>query len=380
MILKNNIAKFLFLRSNKLNGFIRDLVPNFIRDVMREAEPWASDDKASVALRKVLCELYVKTDPNAYACIVQDTRHGRLQKHMHGIQATRVVNLVAAAAAAGSIEALRGLANHNHQLLWLRSPTFGYPIVAAAYAGQFKVVKALAEQAVTEKGLSIATLSTREHTAFRKAICIGIEHGHDEMAKILIEKYGEAFGPASESCMEEWLKHAVATSNIAITRLLQHVPNHAGMQVFYTAFKRSCWLGDPDIIRIFFEEGRLEINGISSDGYPLFTAVRMSFESVVSVSVLLALGANPDGPIYRGNSQRPLQVALEYGHDKAVIPLLEAGANIRLIPKSTWEPYVKRWTGIEHLKQALGRSLKKSQKPRPLCGELFVSDEAEGDA
>jgi len=374
MILRNNIAKFLFLRSNKLNGFIRDLVPNFIRDVMREAEPWVSDDKASATLRKVLCELYVKTDHNAYACIVQDTRHGRLQKHIHGIQATKVVNLVAAAAAAGSLEALRGLANHNHKLLWLHSPTFGYPIDAAAYAGQFKVVKALAEQAVTDKGLSIATSSTRENIAFGKAICTGIEHGHDKMTKVLIEKYGEAFGPASESCMEEWLEYAVATGNKVITRLLQHVPNHAGMQIFYTAFEKSCWLGDTDIIRIFFEEGRLEINGISSVGYPLLTAVRVPFTSVVSVSVLLALGANPNGPIYCGHSKHPLQVALECGRDKVAIALLEAGANIHLIPKSIREAHMKRCTGMEQLKQALIHSLKRFKKPKPLCGELFVSD------
>lgn len=382
-ILRNNIAKFLFLRSNRLNGFIRDLVPNFIRDVMQEAESWMiGDEKTRTALRRVLCELYVKTDRHAYSCIIQDIRQGRhYNKHVQDFQVTKVSNLVAAAAAAGSLEALRSLANHDHQLLWLHSPTFGYPIVAAAYAGQFEVVKALAKQAVTDKGLSIAISTPGQHTAFRKAICTSIEHGHDEMVKILLKNYGKAFGPASESCMAEWLGHSVATGNKVITHLLQHIPNHAGMRTFYAAFESSCMLGDPDIIRIFFEEGRLEVNGISSHGYPLVTAVQVPWTSMPSVKALLAIGANPDGPAYRGNFRRPLQVALEYRRQGASIALLEAGANVYLVPESAWKPHTKHWTGLEQLDRALDQALLhsfvKSQKPKPLCGELFVSGKVE---
>ncbi|KAK1916054.1 hypothetical protein P3342_003869 [Pyrenophora teres f. teres] len=378
-ILRNNIAKFLYLRSNKLNGFIRDLVPNFIRDVMAIAEPWVRDDKAKAALRKVLCELYVKTDSNAFACIVQDIRHGRHQNHLQGFQVTKVINLVAAAAAAGSPDWLRDLANHDHQVLWLHSPTFGYPIVAAAYAGQFNVVKALAEQALTDQGLSTTTSATAKHTSFREAICTSIKVGHDEMATVLIQKYDEAFGPASETCMTEWLQCSVSTGNKVITRLLQRIPTHAGTYTFYTAFENSCRLRDPGLIRIFFEEGRLEVNGISSYSYPLTVASQMSHTSTVPVEVLLSLGANPDGPTYRGHFRRPLEVALQTGRDRVAILLLEAGANIHLISKSCWKPYMKQWSGMEEVTEALNRSLRESQKPRPLCGELFVCGNTGGD-
>ncbi|KAI2482055.1 hypothetical protein Ptr902_06436 [Pyrenophora tritici-repentis] len=371
-ILKKNLAKFLYLRSNKLNGFIRDLVPNFIRDVMQRAGPWVHDDKAKAALRKVLCELYVKTDRYAYACIVQDVRSGRYQHHLQDIQATKAINLVAAAAAAGSLDWLRGLANHDHRLLWLHSPTFGYPIVAAAYAGQFKVAKALAEQAVTSQGLSITTSATAEHISFRKAICTSIELGHEEMATVLIQKYGEAFGPASETCMQEWLQCSVSTRNTAITRLLSQIPAHAGIDIFYTAFEGSCRLGDPDLIRIFFEEGRLEINGISSHSYPLIIASEVSHASTVPVEVLLSLGAYSDGPTYRGCFKRPLEAALRFRHGRVASLLLKPGANIHLISKSCWKLYMKQWSGMEEVTEALNRSLRESQKPRPLCGKLFV--------
>jgi hypothetical protein len=63
-ILRNNLAKFLFLRSNRLNGFVRDLVPYFILDVFLDAKSYTSGDEASTTLRRVLCELFVKSSEN----------------------------------------------------------------------------------------------------------------------------------------------------------------------------------------------------------------------------------------------------------------------------------------------------------------------------
>jgi hypothetical protein len=37
-ILRNSFAKFLYLWGNKLNGFVRDLVPKFLHDVMLDAK------------------------------------------------------------------------------------------------------------------------------------------------------------------------------------------------------------------------------------------------------------------------------------------------------------------------------------------------------
>ncbi|RMZ69848.1 ankyrin repeat [Pyrenophora seminiperda CCB06] len=380
-ILRNNMARFLFLRSHRLNGFVRDLVPNFIRDVMQRAESWISDDQARVALRRVLCELYVETDDLAYALITKGVEQTRWYQHVENIQVAKVINLIAAAAAAGSIEALRGFANHNHQLLWQYSPTFGYPIVAAAYAGQFEVVKALAEQAVTDKGLpSVLTHSTGEHSAFKHAICTAIEQGHDEMAKVLIENHGRVFGLATESCMAKWLDCAVTAGNKVITRLLQHIPNHGGEGLFYSAFRSSCKLENPDIIRIFFDEKRLEINGVTAKGYPLRTAIMESYKSAVSVRALLALGANPDGPVYPGAFDRPLQVSLKMYRHQASIALLDAGANIHLIPDSVWFPYKKTWSNtLGKLEFGLICSFMDSPKPKPLQGELFASARTEGD-
>jgi hypothetical protein len=61
----------LFLRSNELEGFFRDMVPNFLRDVMVEAKAYISGDEALATLRRALCELFVKSNEDAYSLVVR---------------------------------------------------------------------------------------------------------------------------------------------------------------------------------------------------------------------------------------------------------------------------------------------------------------------
>jgi hypothetical protein len=78
------------------------------------------------------------------------------------------------------------------------------------------------------------------HVAFRQAVYTVIECQNDDMARYLLDQYVEIFGPATETCMENWLDKAMIIGHEEIARLLMHMPTHLGMGTFYTAFGDSC--------------------------------------------------------------------------------------------------------------------------------------------
>jgi hypothetical protein len=62
-----------------------------------------------------------------------------VQQLKRGLSAANTANLIAVAAAAGSLETIKTLASQNRQLLWIMSPAFGYSLNAAVYADQLVV-------------------------------------------------------------------------------------------------------------------------------------------------------------------------------------------------------------------------------------------------
>ena len=49
----------------------------------------------------------------------------------------------------------------DKDLLWAKSPAFGYPLDVAVYAGHFGVAKAIAQQAVTNQNEDVVDLHHR---------------------------------------------------------------------------------------------------------------------------------------------------------------------------------------------------------------------------
>lgn len=363
-ILKNNLAKFLFLRSKKLNGYVRQFLPIFIRDMMHGARSYVNSDEAEAALRKVLCELLVETHASSYSCVVKDIDKYENGHFKYGIDADDYSNRVAAAAAAGSLEGLGNLAFKHRELLWNKSDAFGYPLNAAVHAGHFHVVKTLSQQAADDNSDPNAILPEYSRQCFSKAILTGIDLQRLEFTQYLLKIYFDIFGFATEDCTHAWLRAAVRTGNENMTRTILASSTQAGTRCFYNAFKISCSLGRPNIARLFFEADRLRVDEMVSHDYPLLTAI--SSDAISTVQVLLELGANPDGTKYLQNVYRPLSEGLLRKKSELCCLLLRHGANPYLIRSCCFicsQPFINSDFGLAQLFQ---KALKEMKRP---CGD-----------
>jgi hypothetical protein len=359
-ILKKNLAKFLYLRSNKLNGFVCNFVPNFFRDVMLDAKSYISSDEPFSSLRKVICELFVKNCDDAQFWVLNDVNNNkpRFKDMIQALSAANTVNLVTTAAAAGSLKALRKLANRKSKLLRSKSPAFGYPLDVAVYAGQFEVDKALVHQASIDINQTAGEIPGAGHLAFRQAICTGIEQGNCDIVQFLLNKYVDIFGPATEPCMEIWLDKAISAKDTKIARLLMHVDTHAGMSTFYTAFEKSFMWGKIRLRSVFFELDRLQIDQVFRRTYPLLTTID-SYAGPHVIKRLVDLGADVDGPAYLGGLDRPLRAALKSRRDKLLLKLLQMGASPHLIPQSIWQSDQEYISNNLEMKEALEAAYQK---------------------
>ena len=349
-ILKNNLADFIFVRSKKLNGFVRSHVPDFIRGILQAMSPWIADDKEEAELRKALCELFVRNHSDAFRCVTTD--FNKLGYYMPQTILVNTANLIAAAAATGKLDALKHFVGAKKCLLWSQSLAFGYPLDAAVYAGQDVATKALVQQAITNQNRDIAGYSYTEHVSFRQAICTTIElEDHPYfMTKYLLAKYITAFGPATEACMKAWLDKAIQINNEEILGLLLALPSQAGPCTMYAAFETACRLCKPDLLHLLFGpqigQTTLSINQVQDSTYPLLTAVNLCTTPAAGTFIksLLELGADPNGPTYLAGLERPLVEAMRYGRSVACLVLLEAGANPYLITPGSlaWAESVKK--------------------------------------
>jgi hypothetical protein len=159
-ILKHKLADFLYTRSTKLNGFVRTHVPNFINRIIYITESWITGDQAISTLRRVICELFVRNCDGALRFVLTDTNKLSIQDKQETM-ASSGANLIATVAAIGDLYILRMQAAKDKDLLWAKSPAFGYPLDVAVYAGHFDVVKAIAQQAVTNQNEDVVDLHHR---------------------------------------------------------------------------------------------------------------------------------------------------------------------------------------------------------------------------
>ena len=160
----------------------------------------------------------------------------------------------------------------------------------------------------------------------------------------------------------------------------------AGMGTSYHTFESVVVMQKKRMLKVFFEERRLELNQVFGNSYPLSTAVG-SYNSAPVVKELLRLGANLDGPTYLGEQLRPLQVATSTpGYGKVVRQLLRAGANPHLVPFSLWWPcldpnvdeLLKKYT--RKLDKAVIKALTRHDKPSPMNSEFFADFDDGEDA
>ena len=348
--------------------------------------PWVTDDEASTSLRKALCELFVRNHRDALRAVTTDVNS--MGSHLQQtILSTDIANLVAAAAATGSIAALRHFAIAKRHMLCSLSPSFGYPLEVAVYARQAAIVQAIAQQAITNQSQEFAEHSYTEHLSFRKAICTAIERRENDTVGYLLKMYNDAFGPATEACMRAWLDTAIVSDDQHALKLLLTIPAQSGLSTIYVAFELACHLAKPALLQVLFsplaDRTTLSINHIQDNTYPLLTALDSAStpQSVIFVKELLKLGADPNGPAYLSGLDRPLRAATRYGNrDVACVALLEAGANPYLVAGSGWVNGVKRMYGGEtETGRAFRKALMECEKPRVAGDEEFLVKVKEKD-
>jgi len=373
------------VRSKRLNGFVRSHVPDFIRDVVLAMSQWTASDVEETALRKALCEQFVRRYPDAFRYVT--TRVSRLVGHYaRSFSVTETANLVAAAAATGNLSALKHFARTEKRLLWSKSPAFRYPLDVAVYAGQDAVVKAIVQQAITNQSRDFAGQSYTEHYSFCKAVCTAIELKDIRKLKYLLSKYTSAFGLATECCMKAWLKTTIEFGGEDVLKLILEVPSRYGPSIMYAAFETACCLAKPDLLHLLFGsqvgQTTLSINHVEDFRYPLLTAVKAcaTLEDVVFIKELLKLGADPNGPAYLANLDRPLQAMKRDGGATACLVLLEAGANPHLVACTRWVKIMRKlYPRNTEGGKALRNALKTCEKPKVARDEDFLAEIVEAD-
>jgi hypothetical protein len=210
------------------------------------------------------------------------------------------------------------------------------------------------------------------------------------MIEYLLEKYVEAFGSPTEVCMAEWLNRAVTYGRKGMPALLLHLSTDVGISTYYKAFEAACRLSKVSLLYLFFRPSpiipaRLAINKfypLSDKGYrsvyPLDTAIRVAarrhMESIIKK--LLELGTDPNGPKYRVSSRRPLHLATIVDCVSGILPLLDAGANPRLVNDAGWtKKQRKKYGKTSVIGQALRIALKRYPKSKPTKGiEGFLAE------
>ena len=361
---------------------------DFIRAILRAMGPWIVNDVEETALRRALCELFVRNHSDACRCVTTD--FNKLGYYMPNTIRVTDTALIAAAAATGKLDALKHFVGANKCLLWSQSLAFGYPLDAAVYAGQDIVTKSIVKQAVTNQNRDVAGYSYSEHVSFRQAICTTIELEDHPMTTYLLAKYITAFGSATEACMKAWLDKAIQTNKEELLKLLLALPSQTGPSTIYAAFETACRLSKPDLLYLLFgphiSQTTLLVNQIQGSTYPLLTAVNACATAAAGVFIksLLELGADPNGPAYLAGLERPLQAATRYGRSIACLVLLGAGANPYLVTpgSSAWVESVKKgYREDTRAGRAFREALEVCEVPKVARDEDFLVEvtEADGD-
>jgi hypothetical protein len=184
-ILRNNLGAFLYHRSMRLNEAPSDF-PEFVRHITEHLTQDCAHDKERIEvygriLSKILARNYGSEFdhlilPGVIMNFTKRLKAGN-QRVDRPLSVTSGPTLSAAAAAIGSLEALKDAAAKDRLDLWACSDTLGYPIEAAALNGHNHVVKALIRQAVKDSKVLNAILSLRP-TAVARSIAAAITGHH----------------------------------------------------------------------------------------------------------------------------------------------------------------------------------------------------------
>ncbi|KAH6633739.1 hypothetical protein C7974DRAFT_453282 [Boeremia exigua] len=252
---------------------------------------------------------------------------------------TKPSNIVAAAAAIGSLAALRTALAGNLNRMFDTSPLFGCPLAAAAAHNHFPIVAAAVKH--------LEAQHPRKPVAYYEwhighAATAALDHGHAPIALLLLDVL-HAYGlSVSRDAWEHWMARALRARDAALVHRVQALM-HSSRRAAMNAFTEACAAGDVGAVRMFVHEGFVSVHSSWSYSHgltPLQAAV--ASKKVDVVDAVLQLGADPNGGAMDDSQRRPLWMAVESNAEAVVQILLRYGADPMLV-KEPWNAKTKAW-------------------------------------
>ncbi|KAF2680418.1 hypothetical protein K458DRAFT_257806, partial [Lentithecium fluviatile CBS 122367] len=305
-ILRKNLSTYLKYRIKKLNG-AHPFLPNFIKHALDRLEKVSGPVDFSTKTKNegTLCDVLVKeSEEIAFELVTTDVKRKKCQRHLWMFDHTQTDDAdyaIAAAAAIGDMGAMVSFIKPDPTDIWLYSPAFGYPLAIAAYTGEYLMVKRMLD-AFKIIGLMRDPKSFEE--MYEQAILFSLQSRHVAVTMLLTENHPLYFAAVEKKAFQSWLKEAIDSGNSELVDAVLKLNHNGGVDCYAQGFNTACKLGHANMVRLFFEPGRLGINqhtksaaessGCSEITFPLSIAVCSGHLSVVKE--MLRLGANASGP------------------------------------------------------------------------------------
>lgn len=336
------MTPYLEYRSKSLHG-ANDFLPNFIKRTVNFLVNSGSNHENSIQMyyTRVLCGLLVEEYYWTFTFLVYNAFKPKFESKVRVFNAHGSEHKIAAAAAVGSLPALKVASEGNLDHLWTESVAFGYPLVIAASAGHFDIVLFMIKD--FEKRCSTEPLD-QQWVAIRNAISVALNRRHWKTAVLLLGFHAKLLPAALESDYVNWLKEAVKSGNGSVLSAVLGVKHTGGLRLMIDGFKLACRLGRPEIAILFIDRRIFTINEpLDLFGCPL--SIASDGGKVAVVRKFLDRGATPDGiayPRYDGQHgyDRPLWRAVMFNHSAVIKLLLRRGANPKLV-ENQWS---KNWS------------------------------------
>ena len=141
--------------------------------------------------------------------------------------------------------------------IWEDSPVFGSPFAAAAAAGHSTLV----DRFIADYDTYFADNPTDAHLkSFSEAIYASIKKRHAKIVESTVTAYEKHFSKVPGKEFQRWLFEAVAVGKEDILRTLFRVSHVGGPSRLVKGFTEACRIGKVASMRVFFDEGILDIN------------------------------------------------------------------------------------------------------------------------
>ncbi|KAF2118042.1 hypothetical protein BDV96DRAFT_630490 [Lophiotrema nucula] len=393
----HNAAAILGYRVNSLYGVNR-FIPFYIRDVVSELMDVDGNinDGRRQKYTQILSKLLVANYPCVGSLLRTDPSKPVPRGIMGPLDAENSQDLLVAAAAVGDLDALQHFiammddeepeqatqwSNGPHQSpLWRYSKTFGYPLAAAAYAGNEDIVKAVYKLILIRKS-KVEYMSSAEAATYQTVVESGITQACQSLnfriSDFLLSHFRKDFEKFTENGFRTLLSTTVRwRSKDEVVNIL-NIGHSATRKTYTDAFFSALRDREDDIVLLFIEKGLIHTNHLFDCGdCPLSAAVARGRLPIVRR--LLDAGASPDGATYGGWRSRtgyPLWQAARKGDSKMVKLLLDRGADLHLV-KRLWDNKhnAEDWKITDkRCRNLLIKAFKKSDDPKPHnCLENFA--------